>query len=78
MLERFDGVVGKLTGETQMAICMNEMVWHRDGDTVVEFQNDMWIPKSNLHDDSLVTVEEAVRGEEVEIYVKNWWLMDQL
>lgn len=37
-------------------------------------EGDMWIPMSVIMEDSHDVIEEAVRGDVVEIFVAKWWL----
>lgn len=35
---------------------------------------DIWVPKSNLHPDSLDVLEEAADGDVEELFIAAWWL----
>lgn len=73
MKERYVAVNGKAQTETARAFCI------KDPETVLNgadhrFTGDLWIPKSVIMEDSHDAIEEAVRGENVEIYVAEWWM----
>jgi hypothetical protein len=74
VLKPYDGLYGAIIRETDAAILMSKGTeWHQSG-SYAEFGDDIWIPKSVLHDDSKDTIEEAIEGEQIEIYVARWWL----
>lgn len=75
MRERFIAVEGTAATETDKAVCLELVVFDLDG--VEQQHNQMWIPKANLHDDSVDTVDEAFKGDRVELYVSDWWLKQQ-
>jgi hypothetical protein len=66
----YEGVVAVVHRETKAAVLLT---FDYEGTTYSE----LWVPKSNLHDDSIDVIDEAVAGEEEEIYIARWWLKEQ-
>lgn len=67
---------GLAQAETSKAFCVKNPNWMQDGVSTTH-QGDLWIPKSVIMEDSLDTIAEAERNEEVEIFVAKWWLAEQ-
>lgn len=61
--------------ETDKAVCFSNLEWDSD-DLCSCSANEMWIPKSVLHDDTLDEVSTATRGDRMEIYVAAWWMRE--
>lgn len=82
MKEPYISVVGIAQAETpansenQGAFCIQNPEYILNGASY-RHTGDMWIPKATIMSDSLDTIEEAVRGEEIEIFVAKWWMEDQ-
>jgi hypothetical protein len=76
MRERFDLVEGVIIGESDLAVCLRDPEWLQEP-VIHQMSGDVWIPKSNIHEDSHDTVDEAVRGDKIEIHVARWWLEQQ-
>lgn len=68
MKEPYDIVNGRAQAETEKAFCI-DIIDDMGGTT----HSNLWIPKSVIHEESHDTIEEAIRGETVEIYVARWW-----
>ena len=74
-----EGTVVRETGEPgkpEGAVMLSGAEYTVDG-SYNSVGTDFWIPKSVLHEDSLDVVEESATGEEIEIYVADWWLRSQ-
>lgn len=71
MLEPYVAVGATPIRETEKAILANLDL----GDT---HYTQIWVPKSVLHPDSQDEMDEAVRGEPVELYIAKWWLEENL
>lgn len=39
--------------------------------------SDMWIPKSQIHEDYHEEIDKALAGETIEIAVSDWWVEQQ-
>lgn len=70
MKEPYNRLYGIAQTETDKAFCMDVL----DEDYVGITHKNLWVPKSVVHEDSHDTIEEALRGERVEIFVAKWWL----
>jgi len=77
MRDPYDIVEGNIVGETPKAICLNNALWSCEP---VEHQigGDFWIPKANIHEESSDTIDEALRGDKIEIHVARWWLKQEV
>lgn len=67
-----------LTAETDSdkAFCASSLRFELDGTN--HYIDELWIPKSMIHEDSIPEIDEAVRGDDLEIYVNEWWLKQSL
>jgi hypothetical protein len=66
----YEGVVAVVHRETTAAVLLS---FEYDSTKYEE----VWVPKSNLHDDSIDVIDEAIAGEEEEVYIAKWWLDQQ-
>lgn len=64
--------------ETASAFCGSKLEFSLDRGIEEEIVTDLWIPKSVIHEESHDTIEEATRGDTIEIYVARWWLEKQI
>lgn len=39
--------------------------------------SDMWVPLSVIDEDCHTEIEEAVKGEVIDLYIASWWLEKQ-
>lgn len=51
-------------------LCSGELEFR--GETIIA--HELWIPKSQIHEDSHDEIEEAFEGDVIEIFVSEWWL----
>lgn len=77
MKEPYVSVTGVAQAETAKAFCMQNPETAYDG-VAVHFGGDLWIPKSVIMEDSHDTIEEAARGDTVEIFVAKWWVKENM
>jgi hypothetical protein len=76
MKTSFIAVMGVAQAETPHAFCVKDAKYALDG-VGHEISGDTWIPLANIMSESHDTIEEAERGEEVEIFVAKWWLKEK-
>lgn len=69
-------VTGEAKRSSDKAVCISNASYILDG-VSTELTGDTWIPLANLTEDCQDTVEEAVQGDEIEIFVAKWWLLEQ-
>lgn len=75
MRESFLPVVGTAEAETEKAFLLKPATFDIDG--IEKVHSQLWIPKSRIYDGDLDTVSEAIKGEDVEINVAEWWLRQE-
>lgn len=75
MKRPYVNVNGLAVRQTEKAVLLKDAEFVLDG--VVQVHVELWIPLANLMSDSLDTVEEAVEGEAIEIFVAKWFLEEQ-
>lgn len=68
MKTKFYGFIVRLHRATEAAVCMS--FDHHEYGQMVE----IWVPKSNLHPDSLDVIAESADDDEVEVFIAAWWL----
>lgn len=79
MRERCVPVQGTAQAETPKAFLLKPCVFDLNG--VEHTFSELWIPKSRIHDsdlDSNNMVIDAVKGDDIEINVADWWLRQEL
>jgi hypothetical protein len=79
MLERCIPVQGTCEAETAKAFLLKPCVFDLDG--VEHSLNELWIPKSRIADvdlDDENNVIDAVKGDDIEINVADWWLRQEM
>ncbi len=76
MKEPYISVVGIAQCETSKAFCIRSANYALDGIGTTQ-DTDFWIPLSAIMEDSHDVIEEAARGDEVEIFVAKWFLQEQ-
>ena len=65
--------------ETADAFCCRRLEFTNASDTITHMlETDLWVPKSVIHEDSHSTISDAARGDQIEIYVAQWFLEKQL
>ena len=72
MRDRYLPIEGFIKSETDKAFLLEPCEFDLGG--VTHSFNNLWVPKSVTHEDSLDTVDEAVRGDKIEVHVVEWWL----
>lgn len=77
MRERYIAVSCEAQTERQKSFCARKLQFDLDG-VEQELLLDTFIPKSVIHFESFDTIEEAARGDRIEIYVAMWWLEKQV
>lgn len=75
MRRPFINVNGHAERQTEKAVLITKAEFVLNGQ--VQVHDEMWIPLANLMEDSQDTVEEAVEGEAIEIFVAKWFLEEQ-
>lgn len=69
----FIGMTGIAQRDTEMAFCIRNPEYVLNGAATVH-EGDLWIPLANIMEDSHDVIEEAVQGDEVEIFVAKWFM----
>ena len=72
MRERYIPVLGVAKAETAKAFLLEPCIFDIDG---AEHRHmELWIPKSQIHDDDHDEIENSVKGDDIEINVSDYWL----